>query len=237
MNCAREWIEAYLDEELDAQRRAEVAGHLATCAACAELHSRLQSQRDAIRSFAPRYNAPAALRQSIRQSLRRESSAAAFPWRGLAIAASVLLAVSLAWNLTQPGRPSTLVADVLSSHVRSMMENHLLDVASTDQHTVKPWFDGRLDFSPQVRDLASEGFPLAGGRVDYLAGRTVAALVYHRRKHIINVFTWPGDSAGPRQSARNGYGMAHWQQGGMTWWAVSDIPMSELEQFAALLRR
>jgi anti-sigma factor RsiW len=120
--------------------------------------------------------------------------------------------------------------------VRSLIGTHLLDVASTDQHTVKPWFNGKLDFSPEVRDFAAQGFPLVGGRIEYIAERPVAALVYRRRQHVINLFTWPSAPSGAMQRhfASNGYNVAQWSDSSMTYWVVSDIPASEVQQFEAL---
>jgi anti-sigma factor RsiW len=246
MNCSRDLIEAYMDEELDPGLRAAVEEHLSSCPVCSAAHSRFRQQQASIRSVAPYYTAPAQLQQSVRGALQRaaanETSAMArnTTWRWLAIAASVLLAISLSWNLSRP-RPRTAENDLvaqnaLSDHIRSLIGTHLLDVPSSDQHTVKPWFNGKLDFSPDVKDFTSQGFPLIGGRLDYLADRTVAALVYRRRQHVINLFMWPSDSSPVAESrfSRNGYNVVHWTYGAMTCWAVSDIAIAELEQFKGL---
>jgi anti-sigma factor RsiW len=204
-----------------------LAQHLLTCPSCI------------VRTKARYYQAPPGLEQKIRQSLHREHSTQS-PWRWLAIAASLLLAASAAWNvalLRSRVDPQQLVAsNVLSAHVRSLAGTHLLDVPSSDQHTVKPWFNGKLDFSPPVKDL--EGFPLLGGRMEYFDGHPAAALIYGRRKHIINLFMWPAATpAGAIAETRNGYHLQSWSSGGMIFWAVSDLNEAELRQFASLYQR
>jgi anti-sigma factor RsiW len=201
--------------------------HLASCPSCV------------VGAHAHYYEAPPGLEQKIRQSLRRES-AAPDRWRWLAIAAALLLAASVAGNIAQiasrTDRRETLSADVLSAHIRSLNGTHLLDVPSSDQHTVKPWFNGRLDFSPAVKDL--DGFPLLGGRWEYFDGHPAAALIYGRRKHIVNLFTWPSVTTEPeRAETRNGYHIEIWSGQGMTFWAVSDLNETELRQFVSLYRQ
>jgi anti-sigma factor RsiW len=206
-----------------------LAGHLLSCPSCI------------VRTQARYHQAPPALEQKIRQSLRRENaSAAPVPWRWLAIAASLLLVVSAAWNLvllrSRVDPRQTLAANVLSAHLRSLAGTHLLDVPSSDQHTVKPWFGGKLDFSPPVKDVA--GFPLLGGRLEYLEGHAAAALVYGRRNHIVNLFVWPQGQPTPETSlTRNGYHLRSWSGGGMTFWVVSDLNEAELGQFVSLYRQ
>jgi anti-sigma factor RsiW len=164
-------------------------------------------------------------------------------WAGLAAACAVFtLALGLALVKSRPadGDAKLVAAEVIASHVRSLMGNHLLDVPSTDQHTVKPWFDGRLDFSPKVTDFASEGFRLIGGRLDYIGGRPVAALVYQHGQHAINLFTWPAQEPEMKPTvspSEKGYQSIHWSQAGMTYWAVADVPESTLRQFAQFCLR
>ena len=185
------------------------------------------------------YEAPPGLERKIRQSLGRQQSAPS-AWRWLAIAASLLLGASVAWNVallrSRVDREQLLAGDVLSAHIRSLAGTHLLDVPSSDQHTVKPWFNGKLDFSPGVKDL--EGFPLLGGRLEYFDGHAAAALIYGRHNHTINLFTWPSPTpTGAGAQTLNGYHLQHWSANGMTFWAVSDLNETELSQFASLYRR
>ena len=244
MNCSRERIEAYLDHELDGGQQAAVEQHMAECSDCAETYTRLRRQQAGIQAAAPYFSAPPGLEQSVRRQLQREERAhriAPTAWRWLALAASVLLVVSVSLNIVRwrAGAPESDLADsVLSDHLRSLIGTHLVDVASSDQHTVKPWFAGKLDFSPDVKDLSAQGFPLAGGRVEYLEHRRVAALIYHRRQHVINLFIWPaGASPGSdATTSRNGYQLLHWTAGGMSYWAVSDVAASDLQDFRALFR-
>ena len=212
---------------------------------------------DVIRRHATRHAAPAGLAARIGDALDAAARAEGWPdasprrvvpfprasvWRPLALAASFVLAVVLSsgttWYVAGVDRQDRLAEEVVASHVRSMLVDHLTDVPSSDQHTVKPWFGGRLDLSPPVVDLAGEGFPLVGGRLDYLNQRQVAALVYKHKQHVINVFVWT-DKAGlaPRPPAElQGYNLRQWRDGDMTFWAVSDVNGPDLDQFVHAFR-
>jgi len=237
MICSRELIEGYLDDELDAAARAQVEEHLATCADCAETSARLTRMKSDIRAEAPYYDAPPQLRQSILKSLREEDRPAR--WHSIGIAAAILLVASLGWiggrYTAGPSANGVLAQTLVASHIRSLIGTHLMDVVSTDQHTVKPWFNGKLDFAPDVRDFPAEGFPLMGGRVDYLSNRPVAVMVYGRRQHIINLYEWPA-AAGSSENrfTQNGYNVIHWTRDGMTYYAASDVSLPDLQRFRAL---
>lgn len=190
-----------------------------------------------IRDHARYYNAPPALEQSILQAIRREKQR---DWRRIAVAAAVLLMASLAANValfvSRPDPRQILADNVLAAHIRSLSGEHLLDVPSSDRHTVKPWFNGKLDFSPKLKDV--EGYPLLGGRIEYFEGRPAAALVYGRRRHVINLFTWPSaNRLPPLDETQNGYRILSWTEMQMTYWAVSDLAEPELQAFVAEYRR
>jgi anti-sigma factor RsiW len=249
LNCqeARKLIHPYLDGELDLVRSLEIEAHLKDCQACAQAYNELRSLHSAVSTNALRFEPPATLRNRIRSALRDESGATNRPlrlsWRWMIPAVSFAVLVIVAWSLVAVlSRPSTsdLVAqEIVSSHVRALMEKHLTDVPSSDQHTVKPWFDGRLDFSPPVKDLASAGFSLVGGRLDYVGNRPVAALVYQHRQHYINVFVWPSTAASDASGkalVRQGYNLISWTNAGMNYWAISDLNLAELQQFVQLLQ-
>ncbi len=219
-------LEAYLDSELDLARSLEFETHVENCGPCAAAVERGRALRSAI-ARAPYFDAPESLRRKVAAPRRHT------PYRWMAVAAGIAAVGVVLWRLGSPV-PSQLDREVVAAHVRSLQVNHLMDVASTDQHTVKPWFAGKLDFAPSVQDLSAEGFPLAGGRLDFLDGRPVAALIYRRRQHTINVFTWPdrdGDSA-LRVESMQGFNLARWTRAGMTWWAVSDASAADLTQLA-----
>ena len=246
-------LSAYVDGELPPDRAMEVADHLASCAECASDYAAMLATVRTVRTELPQHRAPDVLRARIRASLREEPAATVrrvaptprrgwrIPWNAVAAALVLVVASSAVTMVTTSRRAAdTPVADaVIASHIRSLMPDHLTDVRSNDQHNVKPWFNGRLDFSPAVPRLDEQGFPLLGGRLDYVHGRPVAVVVYGRRQHIINVFSWPASddaasSSEPR--ARNGYNVEHWRDGAVEYWAVSDLNAAELRTFVALLR-
>ncbi len=249
MTCdsARELISPFLDAELDAAQASEVERHMQTCIACAELKFEYLQLRGRIRADAPYYSATEELRARIDRALRQASAKdrprAPWGWIALAsaagVAAALLLAFVLGPNIFHSERAGgdLIAQEVVSSHVRSLMAGHLIDVRSSDQHTVKPWFAGKLDFSPKVKDLGPQGYGLTGGRLDYLDGRPVAGLVFQRRQHVINLFVWPSQAqSGSRLSnfAITGFNIVHWSEAGLTYWAVSDLNAAELSKFAQL---
>jgi anti-sigma factor RsiW len=235
-------MDAYGDAELGRAEAEEVRAHLDVCPACRQRAAARDSLGRLIRR-APYYAAPDRLRVGV---ARMPRPARVSP-RVLAWAAMVTLAVSLgggtgmrALRARQTAAATTAIAqDVVAGHVRASMDAaHLLDVRSTEHHTVKPWFLGKLDFSPPVDDLAPVGFPLVGGRLDYIAGRAVAALVYQRRQHTINVFVWPavdGNEVPSDTRTLRGFEVCHWTRDGMAFWAVSDLNDTELDQFVRAL--
>lgn len=249
MDCeaTQNLIDAYSDDELDLVINLEIDRHLEQCALCSESYKNHRALRNALKSAALYYRSPAELQARIQSSVRKAAKAEAVPrvrpWRWAGVAASMAVAALVALVfvplLRGPSPDERLTSEVLSSHVRSLMANHLADVASSDRHTVKPWFAGKLDFSPPVEDFAKQGFPLVGGRLDYLENRPVAALVYERRKHWINLFVWPSgaeSNVAAKAESRQGYNIFHWQQSRMTYWVVSDLDKTELEEFVQLVQ-
>ena len=252
MRCphSEQEIGAYLDGELDLTSVLAFERHLEECPDCARALAAQRALREAIGAADLRFRPSPALTRRLRRTLvdqpAGDPAAGAWPsWRRLQAIAALLLVAVASWSLGRvwPPRPAPDLADeIVASHVRSLLSDHLADVVSTDRHTVKPWFAGKLDYSPTVIDLAGHGFPLIGGRLDYLGHHPVAALIYRADRHVINVFTWPtaydveGSGAGPAAASRQGFHVVHWSRGGMTYWAVSDAGEDRLRRFADLLR-
>ncbi len=238
MNCefVERDLDAYIDRELEAEVAASVREHVNGCIVCRQRVSEREAIGRLVRSV-PHLSAPDRLRARVIQTTTRTKTRYVLPW---AAAAVLVLSVSAGIMLTRgPSASDALVAEVVSEHVRSMMAEHLFDVRSTDQHTVKPWFLGKLDFAPPVPDLAASGFPLIGGRLDYLGGRSVAALVYQRRQHTINVFVSPATddpTKGTQTRSERGFHVHHLVSGGMSFWVVSDLNDDELTDFVQGLK-
>jgi anti-sigma factor RsiW len=238
---ARTLLEMYVDAELGSAESAAVHAHVHQCAVCRHGLADLESLARLIRR-APYYVAPCRLRTRIARSRFRLQPPSLLAWAAIltlavSLGGTILVLGSSMRHARQTNRVNAVAEEVLASHVRASMGDHLIDVRSSDQHTVKPWFLGKLDFSPPVTDLASSGFPLQGGRLDYIGGRPVAALVYQRRLHTINLFVWPaaGIEAPDARSLR-GFRLGHWTQDGMAFWAVSDLSEAELRQFCQMLQ-
>jgi anti-sigma factor RsiW len=246
MNCeqAREWLDAYADRELDLARSVEVEEHLGHCPDCSKIHEGLRTLQTAIATHAVCFRAPKELcvipetAPALSNRRRRDSG-----WRMAVTAAVCLLigAVGFSSGYFLKFRPNDrrLSDLVVAAHVRSLQVEHAVDVASSDRHTVKPWFQGKLDYAPQVIDLSNQGFNLRGGRLDYLTDRPVAAIFYHRRAHAINVFTWPvsiDQEATVQRISAQGFHIRNWQRLGMAYWVISDLNDVELDEFVELLR-
>lgn len=256
-------MDAYLDGELDPVTSQKVEQHLRDCQTCEQAYEVETAMAHAISRAAPYYKAPLELRERIQVSLREAIGVTTnrspagkdplpvrrpeavrrgvffdMPWNWLALAAAIVLAAiigaTLFPRLRQPDADQFLATQLIASHIRSLMADHITDVASSDQHTVKPWLDTKLDFAPPVVDLSSEGFPLIGGRLDYLDNRPVAALVYGRRKHFINLFVWPvasDEAKAPKTITREGYQLLHWADSDFNYWVVSDVNVNDLQTF------
>ncbi len=251
LNDHSEWadlLHGFIDGELDAANAALFQAHLASCAECAgEMENAMMvkrlSAREGVKWQAPdtvhaRVQAALSLEQAMTRRAvaphRAESSLRRL-WRWVRewsfVPSLAVLAASLMLVLNVPQQSQTIEDQLLASHVRSMLADHLTDVLTSDQHTVKPWFNGKIDFSPPVVDLAAQGFPLVGGRVDYLDGRVVAALIYRRHGHVINLFIWPAASGTGRNAEKDGYNFAEWHADGLVFWAISDVAAADLAAF------
>lgn len=227
-----------VDGELDAANAALAEAHIARCEGCRAEVERLEALRALLRAEGVPHSAPESLRERIaalRELSPRATGGRPVP-RWLAPAFGGALAASLATAFFLQPRPSAIDREIVSSHVRSLQPGHLVDVQTSNQHVVKPWFNGRIAFAPPVPELADQGFPLVGGRLDAIDGKTAAAIVYHRRLHTVNVFVWPGGPGGARTATQDGFNVREWTQGNLTFAAVSDIPPQELARFVELYR-
>jgi anti-sigma factor RsiW len=262
MNCEdmRVYLSAYLDDELDVRESLRLEKHLNECRGCRQVQEAQLVLRSALRDpglyfrpdadFANRI--ASAVRLQAKRETQQEEATSERHWSewfrlgslGWVSAAAVLLVIFTAGTLlilnrVRSSHEQLVASDVLTAHIRSLQAGHLMDVPSSDRHTVKPWFQGKLDFAPPVPDLSELGWVLIGGRLDYLDGRPVAALIYQRRMHNINVFVWPhqGQSDGAVQADdAQGYQILHWNGTDMTYWVVSDLNKDELMDFARALR-
>ena len=252
MNCteSRSRLHAYLDQELDLPGTIGIDQHLAGCDACRAIFGSQAALRAGLRRHAEYYAAPAALADRIRAKIGgvgpepRARTLARKPWLqvpqwfrvGAAVAAMGIASWIAAIQYNSPGPDQLIAEQVVSGHARAVLGSRLVDVASSDQHTVKPWLSSKLDFSPSTADLTGAGFPLLGGRVDYLDNRPVATLVYRHRQHVIDLFVWPeaqsGRALAPQSASKNGYNLLHWADGGMVYWAISDLNPGELKTFS-----
>ena len=226
-----------VDGELDAANTALVEAHVSRCDGCREQLERLQATRSLLRVEGIRHTAPAALASRIAAlpelQLKAANDNRVLRWLGPGAVGAIAAALTMVMVL--PSGTETMVdQELVSSHVRSLQPGHLTDVQTTNQHIVKPWFNGRIDFSPPVPELADRGFPLAGGRLDSVNGKTVAAIVYHRRLHTVNLFVWPAKDAADRSFVKNGFAVREWSRNGLRFAAVSDVPPAEVRQFETL---
>jgi anti-sigma factor RsiW len=247
MNChdAQLVMHGYLDGELDPSVSLRYEQHIGECPACGKALAEQQALQAEMKADHLYFKAPENLRDRLRASLKKQcrTAPARVPWRWVAAAACVVLCIGLGFLLARftfmASVRERLIQEVASAHIRSLQANHVVDVPSSDRHEVKPWFNGKLDFSPPTPDLEKEGFPLVGGRLDYVNGRPVAALVYRRRDHIINLFVWPSFGTEPgeiQQETRQGYHLVDWSKAGMNYWIVSDLDPTELNELAQRLR-
>ena len=251
-------LDAYLDNELDLRGALEVEEHIGRCPVCGAEETSLRGLQEDARANLTRYAMPPGLEARLRAAIQSEKgpSPAAAPsapdrtarrprralrWAALAPAAAAAALLVVAAPRLWPQQTESSVADaVVAAHVRSLLANHLTDVASSDQHTVKPWFQGKLDYSVSVTDWVAQGFPLVGGRLDYVEDTPAAALVYKRNQHVVNLFVWPSKRGGDeplQRLSRRGYNAYCWAKDGMHYWAVSDLNEGELQQFIELVRR
>jgi anti-sigma factor RsiW len=245
MNCQEtsRLIGPLVDDELDVKSAIDVEGHLLRCAACAQEKRELAGLRETARDRLPRFDPPAGLEDRIFAAVAKQTRPRRrLPWREAALMAAAACATLVATTVLRPARDDA-GEEIVDAHVRSLQADHLTDVASSDQHTVKPWFQGRVDFAVPARDFSARGFALAGGRLEMISGHPAAALVYRRRQHVLNLFVSPSSAGSPgsnseprRDSSVRGYRVSTWAQDGLRYRLVSDVPASESDELISLLR-
>lgn len=231
-------VQAEFDGELDAAEAARAMHHREICATCRAAYAEFETTRALLHDERLYHRAPETLRRALIAGLNTQTPhrPRTVPWwrEGLSFVLGAGLAAAIALLILAPVQQN-LIDQIVAGHVRALQPGHLTDVPSGDQHTVKPWFDGRIDFAPPVKDFAAKNFALLGGRLDYISGRAVAALVYRRDKHLVDLFIWPDrGGAASFTGIRNGYNVVHWSESGMNYWAVSDLDAGELRDFAQL---
>jgi mycothiol system anti-sigma-R factor len=245
MDCtqARNYMDGYLDHELDPVTAAGIEAHLQSCAACAQAYAVQTSLQAAVKKQAAYYAAPEALVARIRDKVNatggavEKKNAPRWQWFPLvaAVAATAVITWTTAIQMKTDSRDERTGEQVIAGHARAVLTNHQTEVASSDQHTVKPWLSSKLDYSPPVTDLTTAGFPLVGARLDYVDSRPVAALVYRHRQHVIDLFVWPDaktSAAAMQASSKQGFNLLHWTHAGMTFWAISDLNPADIKTFA-----
>ncbi|VTR96473.1 Uncharacterized protein OS=Bradyrhizobium sp. STM 3809 GN=BRAS3809_6300003 PE=4 SV=1: zf-HC2 [Gemmata massiliana] len=254
MDCrdVQRLLHSYADGELDLVHLLRIEEHLAECPECADREQSVRALRETLAGAALYHRAPDSLRarlgftpvpESVPAPLvrrqRRTPALLVATVAGIVLVVVATLTAVVVWKRPDNSAEDRFAELVVAGHVRSLQVDHVTDVISSDQHTVKPWFRGKLDFSPQVPDFSTSGFVLSGGRLDYLTDRPVAAIVYHRRQHVINVWTWPGangDERPVRPLKQHGFNLRTWERAGMVYWVISDLNAQELDEFVQLLR-
>jgi mycothiol system anti-sigma-R factor len=239
----QELLHGYIDGELDLLSNLDIERHFDQCEVCAVEYRNQMELKSLIKDKGQYFDAPDVLRKRVQKTIAetngieaRTKGVSHYWWRIAAAVFILILSTLLIWsvivNRSRSENKDLLAQELISSHLRSLMVDHLTDVVSSDQHTVKPWFEGKLDFAPAVKDLSPAGFTLIGGRLDYVANKTVAALIYQRRKHYINLFIWPGEVK--EESTQQGFNVICWTAGGMSYCAVSDVNDVDLREFVRL---
>ena len=230
-------IGGLVDGELDAANTALLEAHVARCDGCREELERVQAIRNLLGNRHLRHRAPDRLRERL--AAVPELAPARQPrrlpgWLAPGVAGALAASLAIVTVTGSLDQQTALQEQLISSHVRSLQPGHLIDVQTSDKHVVKPWFNGRIDFSPPVPELADQGFPLVGGRLDSIDGKTVPAIVYKRRLHTVNVFVWPSAGGRSREFSKDGFNAEEWDSNGLHFTAVSDIPAAELREFETL---